>query len=177
MFLISKLGMLPVINFGSDALKAEVLPRICDGSSQASYCLSEADAGSDVASMKTRGRPRRRRLGDQRHEVLDHQRRHQRPLHGVRPYLRRPPQGHHLLPGQGGVGRARRQARAQARASRARRPASCDSTIARARRAGVSARSVRASPWRCTRSTARGRRSARRRSASPRVRSTSPSAT
>ena len=54
MFLISKLGMLPVLNFGSDALKAEVLPRVCDGSSQASYCLSEADAGSDVASMKTR---------------------------------------------------------------------------------------------------------------------------
>ena len=54
MLLISKLGMLPVINFGSDALKAEVLPRVCDGSSQASYCLSEADAGSDVASMKTR---------------------------------------------------------------------------------------------------------------------------
>jgi alkylation response protein AidB-like acyl-CoA dehydrogenase len=54
MLLISKLGMLPVINFGSDALKTEVLPRVCDGSSQASYCLSEADAGSDVASMKTR---------------------------------------------------------------------------------------------------------------------------
>ncbi len=54
MFLISKLGMLPVLNFGSEALKAEVLPRICDGRSQASYCLSEADAGSDVASMTTR---------------------------------------------------------------------------------------------------------------------------
>ncbi len=54
MFLISKLGMLPVINFGSDGVKAEVLPRVCDGSSQASYCLSEADAGSDVASMTTR---------------------------------------------------------------------------------------------------------------------------
>jgi alkylation response protein AidB-like acyl-CoA dehydrogenase len=54
MFLISKLGMLPVINFGSADLKAEVIPRISDGSSQASYCLSEADAGSDVASMTTR---------------------------------------------------------------------------------------------------------------------------
>ena len=54
MFLISKLGMLPVINFGSEALKAEVLPRVCDGRSQASYCLSEPDAGSDVASMNTR---------------------------------------------------------------------------------------------------------------------------
>jgi len=54
MLLIGKLGMLPVINFGSEAVKAELIPRMCDGSSQASYCLSEADAGSDVASMKTR---------------------------------------------------------------------------------------------------------------------------
>jgi alkylation response protein AidB-like acyl-CoA dehydrogenase len=54
MFLISKLGMLPVINFGSEQLKQEVLPRICDGRSQASYGLSEPDAGSDVASMTTR---------------------------------------------------------------------------------------------------------------------------
>jgi alkylation response protein AidB-like acyl-CoA dehydrogenase len=54
MFLISKLGMLPVINFGSEELKAKYLPRICTGESQASYGLSEADAGSDVASMTTR---------------------------------------------------------------------------------------------------------------------------
>lgn len=54
MFLISKLGMLPVINFGSHELKAKYLPRICSGESQASYGLSEADAGSDVASMTTR---------------------------------------------------------------------------------------------------------------------------
>ncbi len=54
MFLISKLGMLPVINFGSHELKSEVLPAICSGTSQASYCLSEPDAGSDVASMTTR---------------------------------------------------------------------------------------------------------------------------
>ena len=54
MFLISKLGMLPVINFGSHELKSEVLPAICNGTSQASYCLSEPDAGSDVASMTTR---------------------------------------------------------------------------------------------------------------------------
>jgi alkylation response protein AidB-like acyl-CoA dehydrogenase len=56
MFLISKLGMLPVINFGSHELKSEVLPDICSGKSQASYCLSEPDAGSDVASMTTRAR-------------------------------------------------------------------------------------------------------------------------
>jgi alkylation response protein AidB-like acyl-CoA dehydrogenase len=54
MLLISKLGMLPVINFGSEATKQKYLPKIASGESQASYCLSEADAGSDVASMTTR---------------------------------------------------------------------------------------------------------------------------
>jgi alkylation response protein AidB-like acyl-CoA dehydrogenase len=54
MFLISKLGMLPVINFGSEELKRAYLPRICSGASQASYGLSEPDAGSDVASMTTK---------------------------------------------------------------------------------------------------------------------------
>jgi alkylation response protein AidB-like acyl-CoA dehydrogenase len=54
MFLISKLAMLPVLNFASDDLKARYLPRIVSGESQGSYCLSEADAGSDVASMTTR---------------------------------------------------------------------------------------------------------------------------
>jgi alkylation response protein AidB-like acyl-CoA dehydrogenase len=53
-FLISKLGMLPVINFGSHELKSAYLPRICSGDSQCSYGLSEPDAGSDVASMTTR---------------------------------------------------------------------------------------------------------------------------
>ena len=52
--LVSKLGMLPVINFGSEELKARYIPRICSGDSQCSYGLSEPDAGSDVASMTTR---------------------------------------------------------------------------------------------------------------------------
>ncbi|MCU1391237.1 MAG: acyl-CoA dehydrogenase domain protein, partial [Ilumatobacteraceae bacterium] len=54
MFLISKLAMLPVLNFGSEALKAKYIPRICSGESQGSYALSEPDAGSDVASMTTK---------------------------------------------------------------------------------------------------------------------------
>jgi alkylation response protein AidB-like acyl-CoA dehydrogenase len=54
MLLISKLSMLPVINFGSEEIKQAYVPRIAAGESQASYCLSEADAGSDVASMTTR---------------------------------------------------------------------------------------------------------------------------
>ncbi len=52
--LISKLGMLPVMNWASEDLKRKYLPRVASGESQASYCLSEADAGSDVASMRTR---------------------------------------------------------------------------------------------------------------------------
>jgi alkylation response protein AidB-like acyl-CoA dehydrogenase len=52
--LISKLGMLPVINWASEELKQKYLPRIASGEGQASYCLSEADAGSDVAAMRTR---------------------------------------------------------------------------------------------------------------------------
>jgi alkylation response protein AidB-like acyl-CoA dehydrogenase len=52
--LISKLGMTPVINWASDELKRKYLPRIASGEAQASYCLSEADAGSDVAAMRCR---------------------------------------------------------------------------------------------------------------------------
>jgi alkylation response protein AidB-like acyl-CoA dehydrogenase len=52
--LISKLGMLPVMNWGSEQLKRAYLPGVASGERQASYCLSEADAGSDVAAMRTR---------------------------------------------------------------------------------------------------------------------------
>ncbi len=53
-FLVTKLGMLPLMNFGSEELKRTYLPRVASGEAQSSYCLSEADAGSDVASMRTR---------------------------------------------------------------------------------------------------------------------------
>jgi alkylation response protein AidB-like acyl-CoA dehydrogenase len=52
--LISKLGMLPIMNFASEEIKHQYLPRIATGEIQASYCLSEADAGSDVAAMRCR---------------------------------------------------------------------------------------------------------------------------
>jgi len=52
--LISKLGMLPVMNFASEGLKEHYLPKVAGGEIQSSYCLSEADAGSDVAAMRCR---------------------------------------------------------------------------------------------------------------------------
>ena len=82
--LISKLGMLPVMNFGSDELKQRYLPRHRGREIQASYCLSEADAGSDVAVDALSRRTRRGRLHLERVEVLDHQCGHLRHLYRVR---------------------------------------------------------------------------------------------
>ena len=52
--LISRLGMTPVMLHGSEELRRRYLPRVASGESQASYCLSESGAGSDVAAMQTR---------------------------------------------------------------------------------------------------------------------------
>ena len=51
---ISKLAMTPVLDHGSEELKAKYVTRVAAGECQASYCLSEADAGSDVSGMRTR---------------------------------------------------------------------------------------------------------------------------
>jgi alkylation response protein AidB-like acyl-CoA dehydrogenase len=52
--IISKLAMTPVIMAGSPELQARYVPRVAAGDLQASYCLSEPDAGSDVAGMSAR---------------------------------------------------------------------------------------------------------------------------
>jgi alkylation response protein AidB-like acyl-CoA dehydrogenase len=51
---VNKLATLCWINQGSEELRRRYLPAIASGESMASYCLSEPDAGSDVASMRTR---------------------------------------------------------------------------------------------------------------------------
>jgi alkylation response protein AidB-like acyl-CoA dehydrogenase len=52
---VNKLGTMPIILSGSEELKRQVLPAIARGE-MASYALSEREAGSDTASMKTRAR-------------------------------------------------------------------------------------------------------------------------
>ncbi len=52
--LISKLGMMPIFNWGTESLRKKYVPRVASGEAQASYCLSESDAGSDVAAMRCR---------------------------------------------------------------------------------------------------------------------------
>jgi alkylation response protein AidB-like acyl-CoA dehydrogenase len=51
---VNGLATTPILNWASPETKARYLPPIAAGTSQASYCLSEADAGSDVAAMTTR---------------------------------------------------------------------------------------------------------------------------
>ena len=51
---VNKLGSLPVQISGSEELKEKYLGRLARGEGGFSYCLSEPDAGSDAAGMKTR---------------------------------------------------------------------------------------------------------------------------
>ncbi len=52
---VNKLGTMGLILRGSDELKKKVLPEIADGK-MASYALSEREAGSDAAAMRTRAK-------------------------------------------------------------------------------------------------------------------------
>ncbi|WP_275892700.1 acyl-CoA dehydrogenase family protein [Streptomyces actuosus] len=51
---VNKLGSLPVILSGSEDLKKKYMTPLAKGEAMFSYCLSEPDAGSDAAGMKTR---------------------------------------------------------------------------------------------------------------------------
>lgn len=53
---VNKLGTMGFILSGSEQLKAQVLPSLASGAAMASYALSEREAGSDAASMRTRAR-------------------------------------------------------------------------------------------------------------------------
>jgi len=51
---VNKLGSLPVLISGSEELKAKYLTKLAKGEGGFSYALSEPDAGSDAAGMKTK---------------------------------------------------------------------------------------------------------------------------
>ncbi|MFF0625615.1 acyl-CoA dehydrogenase family protein [Streptomyces sp. NPDC004296] len=51
---VNKLGSLPVILSGGEELKKKYLGPLAKGDAMFSYCLSEPDAGSDAAGMKTK---------------------------------------------------------------------------------------------------------------------------
>jgi alkylation response protein AidB-like acyl-CoA dehydrogenase len=62
---VNKLGSLPIMISGSADLKQRYLTRLAAGDGGFSYCLSEPEAGSDAAAMKTRA------VRDGDHWVLD----------------------------------------------------------------------------------------------------------
>ncbi len=51
---VNKLGSMPVILAGSEELKKKYLSKLAANDGMFSYCLSEPDAGSDAAAMKTK---------------------------------------------------------------------------------------------------------------------------
>jgi alkylation response protein AidB-like acyl-CoA dehydrogenase len=51
---VNKLGTMGLLLAGSEELKSAYLPRLARGEGLFSYCLSEPEAGSDAANMKTR---------------------------------------------------------------------------------------------------------------------------
>jgi alkylation response protein AidB-like acyl-CoA dehydrogenase len=62
---VNKLGTMPIVLAGSEQLKKQYLSPVAAGAAMFSYCLSEAEAGSDAAAMRTRA------VRDGDHYVLD----------------------------------------------------------------------------------------------------------
>ena len=52
--MIPRLAIEAILMFGNDEIKQRIIPKLVTGEWQGSYCLSESNAGSDVASMRTR---------------------------------------------------------------------------------------------------------------------------
>jgi acyl-CoA dehydrogenase len=57
----NNLGLIPLLIAGSPELKNELLPKHCAGPNLAAFCLTEAEAGSDVGSMRSTAK----RVGDE----------------------------------------------------------------------------------------------------------------
>lgn len=64
-FAMQGLGSGPISLFGSEALRAEYLPRVASGKSIAAFAISEREAGSDLAAIATTAR------ADGSHVVID----------------------------------------------------------------------------------------------------------
>ena len=54
---VNKLGTMPLLLSGSPEIKQRYLPRVASGDAMFSYCLSEPEAGSDAAALRTKAEP------------------------------------------------------------------------------------------------------------------------
>ena len=69
---------LPILAFGTDEQKSRFVPPLARGELIGAFALTEAEAGSDAGSLRTRASAERRRLDDHRREAVDHERRARR---------------------------------------------------------------------------------------------------
>ena len=79
---VNKLGTVPVLLSGSEDLKKRYLTPMARGEALFSYALSEAGAGYRRRRHDDQGDPRRRSLGAERHQDVDHERGRVGVLHG-----------------------------------------------------------------------------------------------
>ena len=63
---------LPILAFGTDEQRARFVPPLARGETIGAFALTEPDAGSDAASLRTRRDRRGRRLADLRREAVHH---------------------------------------------------------------------------------------------------------
>lgn len=86
------IGLPPVLNFGSDEIKAQVVPEVLAGKKFICLAISEAFAGSDVGGLQTTA------VRDGDHWVIS----------GTKKYIRQPPMAQklNLVPGGLRMGRS-----------------------------------------------------------------------
>ena len=63
----SVIGLPPVLNFGSPAIKAKVIPDVLSGEKLICLAISEAFAGSDVSGLKTTAK----KTADGKHWIIN----------------------------------------------------------------------------------------------------------
>ena len=100
----SSLCMYPIYAYGSEEQRMRWLPDMAAGKVIGCFGLTEPQGGSDPANMKTNAQARRRRLGPQRLQDVDHQRQRRRHRHRLGADRRR----HPGLRGREGHARLRR---------------------------------------------------------------------
>ena len=72
----TSLGTQPIYLFGTEEQKQEWMPKLTSGEILGAFGLTEPEAGSDAGNVRTRAVAGRRRVDDQRHQAVHHQRRH-----------------------------------------------------------------------------------------------------
>ena len=175
---VNKLGTVPLLLAASEEVKAAYLAPVARGEAMFSYALSEPEAGSDAAAMKTRAvrsadgyvlngvKRWITNAGVSKYYTVMAVTDPSAEANGISAFV--------LEDGDPGLRSGRPSTSS---ASRARRPGSCTSTTARSRPRGSSAPKGKASGLRCAPWTTPASRSPRRRSASPRAPWTTRSAT